>query len=311
METEDLALMLEIARLDGFAPAARARGVDPSSVSRRVAEVEARLGIRLFERTTRRLSLTEAGAAYLARAEEALELLEAAGDAARSATARPRGLLRLTASVAFVERRLSPLIPEFLAAHPEITLELRATDAVVDLVGEGVDLAIRLAPEAPRGLAAVRLRPTRYRVVASPAYLAAAPALERPEDLSSQACVRFALPDYRTRWRFRRGDGPISEVQVSGRLVISTALGVRDAALAGLGPALLADWLIDGDLAAGRLVDLFPAFEATATGFGAAAWIVYPSARRTPAKTRAAIDFLTRRLGDRDGSANGDRDALR
>lgn len=301
METDDLALMLEVARLESFAAAARARGIDPSSVSRRIGEAEARLGLRIFERTTRRLSLTEAGAAYLARAEEALALLDAGADAARALRARPRGRLRLAASVAFAVTRLQPLLPEFLAAYPDISLELLASDAIADVIAEGVDLAIRLGPEAPGGLVAARLRPTRYRVCASPAYLAAAAApLATPADLAEHACVRFALPGYRTGWRFRHGDGPVEEIAVSGRLTITTALGVRAAALDGLGPALLADWLIEADLASGGLIDVFPEHEATATVFDTAAWLVYPSQRHLPAKTRAAIAFLRAHLGQED-----------
>lgn len=289
--------MLEISRLGGFAPAARARNVDPSAISRRVADVEARLGLRLFERTTRRLALTEAGAAYLARVEEALELLDAAREEAQATRARPSGLLRLTASVAFSEARLQPLLPDFLERFPALSLELRATDATLDLLAERIDLAIRLGPEPDGVLERRRLRPTRYRVCAAPSYIERAPPIARPADLAAHPCVRFTLPDFRSRWRFQRPDGAVEETPVSGRLALSTALGVRDAARAGLGPALLADWLIDEDLASGRLVELLPDWTAAATRFDAAAWLVYPSRRYLPAKTRAAIEFLSARLG--------------
>ena len=296
MDIDSIKLMLEVAERGGFAAAARARGLDPSAVSRQVAQMEAALGARLFERTTRRLSVTESGAAYLARAREALELLDAAAEHARGGVRRPTGRLTLTASTAFAQTQITPLLPEFLRAYPELSVELRATDAALDLVAEGVDLAVRLGPEVRGDVICAKLRATRYRVCASPSYLAAAPALRDPADLARHACVRFAFAPYRDRWRFRRGDAPVFEASVSGRLTLSAALDVRDAAVGGLGPALLADWLADAEIAAGRLIDLFPEHEATATDFDTAIWLAYPSRAYLPSKTRAAIDFLRARL---------------
>lgn len=301
MKVDDLKLLLDVAANGGFAPTARARDVDPSQVSRRVADVEARLGARLFERSTRRLAPTEAGAAYLARVEEALATLEEAEDEARGNRAQPRGALTFCCSVAFHQICVAPLISAFLDAYPEIDLTILATDAVVDLRAEGVDVALRHGADISGALIRAKLRSARYRVCASPAYLDRAPPLEEPDDLRAHDCVRFALPGYRGRWRFRRADATTpdaatSETPIAGRLIVSTALGVRQAALDGLGPALLADWLVDADIAAGRLIDTLPDYEATATEFDTALWLVYPSRRHLPAKTRALVDFLKARL---------------
>ena len=178
----------------------------------------------------------------------------------------------MTASVAFAEVCVVPHLPDFRAAFPGISVELTPSDANLDLAGQETDLAIRLAA-APQGdLVATRLADTRYRVVATPGWIAAQGAPSAPRDLAHVDCLRFALPEFRTRWLFRRpGEAPF-EVPVSGRLVIANALALRRAVREGLGPALLAEWLVAGDLASGRLVDLFPGHEATATTFDTGAW---------------------------------------
>lgn len=210
--------------------------------------------------------------------------------AAAQAGAQPRGRVRLAASVAFGQEMLVPLLPAIHAALPEIELELSLSDQTVDLVAAQVDIAIRLAP-APKGdLISTRLRATRYRVVASPSYVAELGAPRTPGDLSDRACLRMTLPDYRTEWRFR--GATTDTVAVTGHTLISNALALREAARHGLGPALLADWMTDGDIAAGRLVDLFPDHEVTATTFDTGAWLLYPSRAYLPAKVRGVIDVL-------------------
>ena len=277
-----------------FAAVARVTGVDPSSVSRTVAGVEAQLGLRFFQRSTRQLRLTEAGAVYLQRLGPLLDDLDLARDAAAEIGTAPHGCVRLTASVAFGHDVLVPVIESLRRDLPGIELELILSAQNVDMVAGQVDLAIRLAP-APKGdLISTRLRTTRYRVVASPDYLSAQGAITRPEALTDHDVLRLTLPDYRTEWHFR-GTEAVS-VPVTGPVLISNALALREAARRGLGPALLADWLIDADIAAGRLVDVFPDHEVTATTFDTAAWLLYPSRAYLPAKVRAVIDALRRLL---------------
>ncbi len=296
MDLANVRLLLEVARRGSFAAAARANDIDPSSVSRLVAQAEAELGLRVFHRTTRQLSLTEAGEVYLGRIDGLLDELEMAREQAQGVSATPAGTLRLTTSVAFGQHCLLPLLPEFRRRFPDLALELMLTDANLELVAERIDLAIRLGASVSGDVVCAKLTDTRYRVCASPDYLAAAPALRRPADLGAHPCLLFALPDFRDRWRFRDRAGVTQEVAVTGNLVMSNALALRDAARAGLGPALLADWLVDADIAAGRLVDVFPAFAAAATSFDTAAWLVYPSRAYLPNKVRVTIDFLRERL---------------
>ncbi|MGT2500057.1 substrate binding domain-containing protein [Bradyrhizobium guangxiense] len=189
-----------------------------------------------------------------------------------------------------------PLLPKFRTEFPEAQLELILTDSNLDLVSDGIDLAIRLGPGVSGDLVGAKLFDTRYRVCASPAYLRGISRPKRPADLSGMPCLLFTFPGFRSRWLFRNRRGDISEVAVHGDLLLSNALGLRDCARAGLGPALLPDWLIDEDLAGKRLVDLFPDWQVTATTFDTAAYMLYPNRAFLPVKVRRTIDFLRRHL---------------
>ncbi len=296
MELQALKTILLVRDLGSIAGAARALDLDASSVSRTVAAVERELGQRLFQRSTRRLSLTEEGERYLQRVTPLVEEIEAANEEISSSSDRPRGTLRMTASVAFVLEGIVPILPEFHRRYPDISVELFPSDSNLDLLAEGLDLAIRLAA-APKGdLISTRLLRTHYRVVASPDYLAKVGHPGEPGDLTSLNCLCFALPNFRNSWRFRRGNEEAFDIDVSGKTTISSALALREAARLSMGPALLADWLIGGDLEAGTLVDLFPDHACAPANFETAAWILYPSRAYLPQKVRVMVDFLKEKL---------------
>lgn len=291
MDIGTLKTLALVARQGSLAAAARALGVDPSSVSRTVTQAEAELGVRLFQRSTRSLRETEEGAIFLSHIAPLLDGYDEAREAARMVRQRPSGRLRMTASVSFAHVCIVPHLPAFMERYPEVEVELLPSDANVDLIAENIDLAIRLAP-APKGdLISTKLRDTRYVVCASPHYIAHNAPLRDPQDLTDHACLCFALPQYRTQWRFRQ-DAEEVAVPISGRLVISNALSLRQAALDGLGPALMPDWLVGADIAQGKLVEVFPGYACTATTFETAAWALYPSRSFLPGKVRAMIDFL-------------------
>lgn len=296
MDLDALRTVALVARHGSFAAAARVLDLDPSSVSRIVASTEAALGLRLFQRTTRSLSITEEGDVYLRRIGPLLDEFDHARDAASRIRQTPAGTLKLTASVAFAHHCIVPHLADFRRRYPEITVELLPTDANLDIAAEGIDLAVRLAAAPSGDLISTRLMRTRYLVCAAPSYIAQAGKPAGPADLASHDCLRFSLPEYRTRWRFRRAGEEPFEVPVSGRLVIDNALSLRSAALAGLGPVLLADWLVGEDLAQGRLVELFPDHACTATEFDTGAFALYPSRTYLPRRTRVMIDFLRERL---------------
>ena len=301
MNTDSLKLFIDVAHRLSFAAVAADRGINPSSVSRVIGQLETRLGVRLFQRTTRTMALTEAGAAFLRRVVGAVEELDRAEEQACLVNAGPAGTLRLTASVAFGERVIAPLLPAFRSAYPDVTPHLLFTDANIDLVADGVDLAVRLGPAPVGDVVATRLFSTEYRVVASPQYLETAAPIRQPADLVEHACTVFALPAYRSEWRFRRRGGRSDRadgcVSINAGTVVSSALSLRSVVLGDAGPALLADWLIGDDIAAGRLVDVLPEYEAAATDFETAAWLLYPSRAYLPQKVRVTIDFLKARVG--------------
>ncbi len=291
MNLNDLSLFLDVARKGSFAAVARDRAIDPSSVSRGIAALEASVGTRLFQRSSRVMVLTEAGELYKARLPAVIEELARVRDEASSIRSDPVGILRMTASVAFGERCLLPLLPAFRDSFPRLRLELLLTDGNLDLLAERIDLAVRLGPSVRADVIGERLLTTRYRVVASPAYLAAAGVPDAPAALRDRPCLLLSLPEFRTRWIFRTA-AVEEDVAVGGQFVMSSPLALRSGALVGLGPTLLPDWLIGEDLSAGRLVDLFPAHEVTATTFDTAAWLLYPSREYMPRKTHAAITFF-------------------
>ncbi|MGB0563197.1 MAG: LysR substrate-binding domain-containing protein [Spirulinaceae cyanobacterium] len=292
MDINTLQLFVEVMRQGSFAAVARDRNLDPSSVSRAIANLEQELGLRLLQRSTRRLSATEAGTLYYQRLEPLLEDLQQAQQIATDLSRHPTGTLRITTSTAFGQTCIVPLLPEFSRQYPELKIDLLLTDAVVDLLGDRIDLAIRLGQMADSSLIAQRLMPTRYYVCASPDYLEQNALPEHPRDLQNHQCLCFPLPGFRSQWRFRGADGDIIAVPIQGKVMISNAIALQQCAIAGMGVALLADWLVGGDLAAGRLVDCFPDYEVTATDFNTAVWLVHPSRAYLPLKVQVFKDYL-------------------
>lgn len=299
MDIENLSLLLDVAQRGSFAAAAKERAIDPSSVSRVIARLEEELGLRLFQRSTRRLTLTEAGDAFVKRLDAILEELRRARSEALDMTETVSGTLRLTASVAYGEICVMPLVGEFRRLYPDLKLDLVFTDSNLDLVGERIDLAIRLGAALQGDVIASKLVDTHYKLVASPGWLTTHRAPPTPEALSSESCLLLDLRGFRSGFRYRSSTGAEKAVDIAGDILVSTPLALRGAVLAGLGPAMLADWLVADPLVDGRLIDLFPGLNVTPTSFTTAAWIVYPSRAFLPRKVRAMVDFLKEHIGRR------------
>lgn len=296
MDLADLEVFANVAHAGSFASVARHRATDPSAISRIVAAIEAELGTRLFHRTTRSMTLTEAGRRFLQRTEVLLEDFASARAEALDATDVPAGVVRLTASVGFAQVAIVPLLPELCERYPQLVIDLVATDAVLDLSAEGIDLAVRLAPRPDGDYVASLLRATRYHVVASPDF-AQRHQPKHPEELARMPAVVFPLRGFKSRWMFRDGAGKVTDVAIQGRVLASSSIALRDLARNSVGAAILGDWLVARDIATGELVDLFPQFEVTATEFETAVWLLYPSRKFLPAKTRVTMDFLREKLG--------------
>ena len=286
--------------LGSFSRAAAEEGVKVSTVSRYVSALEADLGAALLNRSTRRLHLTEAGATFYERAAQILTDIEEARSATASLNARPQGLLRINIPGAFGRRHVVPHLKDFLAAYPDIRIDATLTDATVDLIDAGADVAVRIGALADSTLVARRLAPHRRALVASPGYLAAQPPLDTPDQLARHDCLLFALQPA-SAWYFRGRDPAAAEpreIKVAGRLRANDSEALLEAALAGLGLALLPTWLIGEDLRAGRLLAPLPEWEwLIAPGPERAIWGVYPPKKVVSPKVRAFLTFLSQRFG--------------
>ncbi len=291
IQIQALRTFREVAHRGSFAAVARDQGIDPSLVSRSIANLETALGFTLFERTTRRLNLTEAGAAYLTRVSVLVDELVDARDQSLDLIAKPSGTLRLTSSTAFGSEWLVPKLRGFMELYPEISVEAVLTDRPIDIAEERIDLAVRLGPRPSGSFVGTKLMDTRYYVVATPNYVERKGVPNEPEDLGSRQCVLLSLPTYRSSWTFRHSKRSV-DVSVQGRLTLSSPTGVKAAVLSGIGPGLIASWMLEDELEEGSLVDLFPGWEASAADFDTAAWLLYPSRDYVPLKVRALIDYV-------------------
>lgn len=296
MDLQNLKIAAEVARSGSFAAAARALDLDPSAVSRVVASLEAELGLRLFQRTTRKLSVTEEGSTYLHRIAPLLEEFDRAREEAAQQKHALSGRLRLTASIAFTQECIMPLVPEFCSLHPDLEVEFLPTDSNLDLVENGIDLAIRLAATPSGDLVSTKILDTQYHVVATPDWADRHDRPDQPAELAGHDCLRFSLPGFRDRWLFRDKSGTETAVTVKGRIIASSALTLKQAAISGLGPALLPNWLVRHELEDGTLVQLFPEHRVAATDFDTGAYALFPSRSYLPRKVRVTIDFLRSRL---------------
>lgn len=296
MDIAVLQMFTEVMRQGSFAAVARDRNVDPSSISRAIANLEKQLGVRLLQRTTRQLSPTEAGIAYLERIQPLIEELQQATDQIVDASGQPQGTLRVTASVSFGLKQIVPLLSDFANLYPDLVVDLLLTDANLDLFAERIDIAIRLGILADSSLIAQQLMPTYYAVCASPQYLTLNGQITHPNEITNHNCLLFPLAGFRSHWRFRDAQGGEYEIPVQGKIVISNAIAIQDCAIASMGLALLPNWLIADDLGKGRLIQVLPDYRVTATEFNTAAWLVYPSRSYLPLKVQVFCQFLKQRI---------------
>ncbi len=297
MDLLHLKTFLSVARTGGFAAAAQERNVAPSSVTRAISKLEESLGVRLFQRTTRRVSLTDAGEAFLARITPALEEIDAASHEARTGDKSPSGALRVTASTSYGQIVIAPLLEQFHCLYPDISLDLLLSDAIIDLVGERIDIAIRHGKLEDSSLIVRRLQPVEYWLVASPEYLARHPKIRRPEDISRHRCISFTYQHFTKLWRFSRKSDDIGVI-VGPFLKISNAVALAECARRGMGLTLLADWTVGADVEAGHLVHILPSWSvrASANLDDNIVSLVTPSRSYVPAKATAFIEFLKDRI---------------
>lgn len=292
-EIRDLLVFQCVVKHSNYAKAAEELSLSPSGVSRVVTRLEERLGARLVQRTTRKFSLTEAGAAFHARTNQILGDLVDAEAEVQKAVLRPRGTLKISASVVFGHIYLAPLLSQLLEKFPELSFELMLSNRFVDLIEEGVDLAIRIGSLSDSRLIARRLCMNQRVLVAAPSYLARRGAPSSPEDLSEHEAVIFTSFAKPREWKLLGPDGPVN-VSVSGRVATDNIDVLTSAAKQGLGITVGATLSVAPALLSGELVRVLPDYEFEPTGIFA----VYPSARQLSTKVRAVVDFLIENLPD-------------
>ncbi len=277
----------------GFSAAGRQLGMAPSSVSRRIGELEDDLGVRLFHRTTRKLSLTGEGRLYSGRAAKILVAVDEAKLAVSQTGGAPGGILRLTVPASVCRLHVAPALPAFHTNFPAIEVVLAVTDRLGDLVEEGFDLAIRVGQQRDSSLIARKIGSARRVVCASPSYLDAAGEPNAPAELADHSCLTFRQHPGTNLWRFRGPDGA-SEVRVSGSLFANDGEVLCAAAVAGLGLVLAPEWLVGIELKRGGLREVLPQYRAEPAT--TPLYAVYPHQRHLPPKVRAFIDFLAHRF---------------
>jgi DNA-binding transcriptional LysR family regulator len=274
--------------------AAHAESVAPAIIGRRIGALEQRLGVKLLLRTTRRITLTHEGSAFLEACQRLLADLAIAEASVSAGGVKASGHLRITAPAGFGRRHVAPLVPPFLERHPEVSLSLNLSDRVVDIVNEGVDCAVRVGDLPDSSLVSVRLADNRRLCVATPAYLARAGTPQHPGDLDRHECLTLSSDASQTRgWAFVI-DGELTYLRPRGRLDCSDGQVLHDWCLAGLGIAWRSTWEVEDEIASGALVSLLEEFRAPPNGI----YAVFVQRKHLPLRVRLWIDFLKHTYGE-------------
>jgi DNA-binding transcriptional LysR family regulator len=284
-----LETVLAVARCRSFRRAANELGLSTTAVSNAVAGLETRLGVRLFHRTTRSVSLTEAGEHFVARVTPALSEIRGAMDETTRNRLSPIGTLRLNASLGAARMVFAPIVLTYLGRYPDMKVEIVTEGRMVDIVAEGFDAGIRLSETVPQDMVRIPIDgDLQMAVVGSPAYFSRFPVPASPADLARHPCVRARFPSGApSRWEFSRLGEPMT-IEASGPLTLDDPGLMREAALAGAGLAYLADWYVRDDLAAGRLVRVLEDWTPSYPGLA----LYYPPGRQLPAGLRAFVDLI-------------------
>ena len=294
----DLDAVIAIARRGSFRAAALDLGMSTTALSNAIGKLEASLGVRLFNRTTRSVSLTDAGRVFVEQVGPALQDIHGAMEAVRSQQATPSGTLRINAFATAAREILSPLVLEFLRRYPQVHVDLVTEGRLVDIVAEGFDLGVRVADLVPSDMIAVSLgRPQRYAVVGSPAYFEKHGRPRVPPDLLNHQCIRVRLPNGALyRWQFEKR-GQTAQIDVSGPITLDEASLARTAVLEGIGLGFFMEQDVRADIEAGRLVRVLEDWTPPFAGL----CLYYPG-RRNPSAALKAFIGLARELGGRSAA---------
>lgn len=285
-------LFVMVCQHGSLSAAGRHLGFSPASVSRHINNLEDLLGVRLLNRTSRKLTLTEAGELYLHRAEQILNDIKETHESISELQQLPRGTLRVHSRLLVGTLHLVPALPQFLAQYPELKVDLTMSNFPVDLVEQNIDVDVRIGALTDSALVVRKLASSERFVVATPEYLASHPRIREPRDLEQHNCLTYRINLGRSVWRFLDAGRVLTEIPVSGSLQSDNGPALLTAALAGLGVAMVPDWAVSEQLAAGGLVRLLPEYQATITEFENGVYAVFQPSRHKSAKVRVFVDFL-------------------
>jgi DNA-binding transcriptional LysR family regulator len=285
---------VSVAARGSLTAAAHAEGVAPAVIGRRIDALEERLGVKLLVRTTRKITLTHEGSAFLEDCQRLLADLASAEASVSAGGVKASGYLRVTAPAGFGRRHVAPLVPRFIAQHPDVNVSLNLSDRVVDIVNEGYDCAVRVGDLPDSSLISVRMADNRRLCVATPAYLKRAGTPKHPNDLFRHECLTLSSDASQTRgWAFLV-DGAVTHLRPSGRLDCSDGQVLHEWCLRGLGLAWRSTWEVESDVSAGRLQVVLEDFAAPPNGI----YAVFPQRKHLPLRVRLWIDFIKHSYGD-------------
>ncbi|MCB1646853.1 MAG: LysR family transcriptional regulator, partial [Pseudomonadales bacterium] len=291
---QDIAVFVEVIDAGSFTAAAEQLNLSKSVVSKAVTRLEDRLGVRLLNRTTRRLSLTEAGQAFYQRSQSALAELNAAEEEVSHLQISPRGVLRINTPMSFGILHIAPVISEFMARYPDIRVEMNLDDRKVDVIEEGFDVSVRISDLPDSTLIARRLCPCRHAVVAAPAYLERMGVPVHPGELINHNIISYQYQESALNWHFTDDQGNDHSVSVSGSLRMNNSLALHQALLAGAGITRTPTFIVGEDIRAGRLVSLMPGWRSIEPSV----FLVYAQRKHLAPKVRAFVDFVAGKISE-------------
>ena len=290
----DIAVFVQVVDSGSFTAAAERLELSKSVVSKYITRLESKLGARLLNRTTRRLSLTEVGRIFYSRSLRGLQQIEEAENEVSRLQGAPRGILRLNTPMSFGILHIAPKLPDFLANYPELSVDMNLDDRKVDLVEEGFDLAVRISDLPDSSLVARRLGPCRHVVCATPDYLRRHGIPRTPEDLREHNTITYRYQESPNEWRFFSSERGYVSVPVSGSVQMNNSLALRETLLQGIGITLTPTFVVGSDIRAGRLQPVLSNYHTAELSI----YIIYPQRRYLSPKVRAFVDFMAARISD-------------
>lgn len=290
----DMELFVTVVQCGNFSAAGRRFGLSPASVSRYINALEDRLGVRLLNRTSRKLSLSDMGTVFYQRAERILNDVRDTQIEVTQEHVRPQGVLHVHSRLLVGLQYIAPALPSFLEQYPEISVDLTLSNEDVDIIENNIDIDIRIGTLADSSLIARKLVNSERILCATPAYLEGRPPINTPNDLLAHNCLTYRINLGGVNWRFLGSDGALTEIPVQGSFRTNNGPALHIAMMQGLGLSLMPDWAVANELASGQLVRVLPDYRISFTSFENAVYAVYSPTKHLPVKARVFIDFLAK-----------------